>query len=165
MARHLSEKLELPAPLVESEEWAGHEHDRGKHRPWWQRAIGNAALERPLAKSGHAGFNHKLNGGYRHELGSLLEIEGDGGLGDALPRDLVLHLIAAHHGWGRPHFLGRAYDQRYGLTRNREAAHATIQRFARLQKRYGWWGLAYLEAVLKAADGLVSSGIGHGRMP
>ena len=165
MARHLSDKLELPPPLMESEERAGHEHDRGKHRPWWQRAIGNVTLERPLAKSGHAVFNHKLNGGYRHEFGSLLEIEGDGGLGDAPPSDLVLHLIAAHHGWGRPHFLGRAYDQRYGLTRNREAAHATIHRFARLQKRYGWWGLAYLEAVLKAADGLVSSGIGPGRMP
>jgi CRISPR-associated endonuclease/helicase Cas3 len=164
-AQHLSEQLELPTWLMESEKRAGHEHDRGKHRPWWQRAIGNFEVERPLAKSGHAGFNHKLNGGYRHELGSLLEVEADAELGDALQRDLVLHLIATHHGWGRPHFLARAYDQRYGLIRNREAAHATVQRFARLQKRFGWWGLAYLEAVLKAADGLVSSGIGQGRMP
>ena len=33
-----------------------------------------------------------------------------------------------------------------------DIAAAVAQRFARLQRRYGRWGLAYLESLLRAAD-------------
>jgi CRISPR-associated endonuclease/helicase Cas3 len=67
----------------------------------------------------------------------------------------VLHLIASHHGWSGPYFPPRAFDRR-ALRASEATAQACIQRFGRLQKRYGPWGLAYLEAIFKAADGLVS---------
>ena len=43
---------------------------------------------------------------YRHEFGSLLDLEDNDELLDLNQdqKDLVLHLIAAHHGRGRPHF-------------------------------------------------------------
>ena len=98
----------------------------------------------------------RLLAGFRHELASLRHAER--GL-DGVPaevRDLALHLIAAHHGHARPCFEKRAYDRQHGRESERLAIEAA-QRFGRLQKRYGAWGLAYLEAVFKAADALASA--------
>jgi CRISPR-associated endonuclease/helicase Cas3 len=67
-------------------------------------------------------------------------------------QDVVLHLIAVHHGYGRPHFpADRAFDPE-PKGKVEEIAAAVAQRFARLQRRYGRWGLAYLESLLRAAD-------------
>ena len=77
-------------------------------------------------------------------------------------RDLVLHLIASHHGHGRPQFAERSFDRETALDTNRDMALEAMQRFARLQARYGWWGLAWLEAWLKAADGIASAGLDEG---
>jgi CRISPR-associated endonuclease/helicase Cas3 len=60
-------------------------------------------------------------------------------------QDLVLHLIAAHHGRARP------LPDVEALARN------TPRRFARLQRKYGRWGLAYLESLLRAADWAASA--------
>lgn len=135
--------------------WAGRWHDSGKARAIWQRAAGNSDGLQPRAKA------ERLNGraldGYRHEFGSLLEAEPQ------LPpdftdgeRDLGLHLVAAHHGWGRPHFPDRAFD-REACRRSRPAALDCARRFGRLQRQYGAWGLAYLEAVFRAADAIASA--------
>jgi CRISPR-associated endonuclease/helicase Cas3 len=35
-------------------------------------------------------------------------------------------------------------------------------RFARLQRKYGRWGLAYLESLVRAADALASRGVEAG---
>ena len=86
---------------------------------------------------------------HRHELASLLHA------GDI--DDLTLHLIASHHGWGRPHFEPKAYDRQDGLAKSTEAINASLERFIRLQQQYGPWGLAYLEAIFKAADGIASA--------
>ena len=68
-------------------------------------------------------------------------------------QDVVLHLIAAHHGYARPSFPPQAYDhERYNTEQNEQAAYDVLRRFARLQRRYGRWGLAYLESLLRAAD-------------
>jgi CRISPR-associated endonuclease/helicase Cas3 len=81
------------------------------------------------------------------------------GLGHEHPnRNLILHLIPSHHGNGRPHFKEQGYDRDTAINTCQEAALHTLQRFGHLQARYGWWGLAYLEALLKAADALVSAG-------
>jgi CRISPR-associated endonuclease/helicase Cas3 len=64
-----------------------------------------------------------------------------------------LHLVAAHHGRGRPHFPAEeAYDPKATDEKNSTVAAQVPQRFARLQRNFGRWGLAYLESLLRAAD-------------
>jgi CRISPR-associated endonuclease/helicase Cas3 len=100
--------------------------------------------------------------GYRHEFGSLLDVRADAAFG-RLPeeaRELTLHLIAAHHGRARPHFPAEeAFDPERADGVSREAAAEVPRRFARLQRRYGRWGLAYLESLVRAADILASRGL------
>lgn len=153
--RRLGETLRLPAEVTEALGIAGRSHDLGKARETWQAAIGNLDANHPLAKTFHGRFDYRMTGGYRHEFGSLLELTR--GMGDPLPdRDLVLHLVAAHHGYARPSFPSRAWDRAYPRSESTEASTESLRRFARLTERYGWYGLAYLESVLKAADALGS---------
>jgi CRISPR-associated endonuclease/helicase Cas3 len=96
---------------------------------------------------------------YRHELGSLIDVRKEAefeGLDDAT-RDLVLHLIAAHHGRARPHFpADEVFDPEQPANLVATIAREVPRRFARLQRRYGRWGLAYLESLLRAADIMAS---------
>lgn len=164
-AKALIEHIAAPgttlAGLAEAFAVAGNGHDTGKGRVCWQRAIGNPELAQPLAKSGHDRFNLQLNNGYRHEFGSLLGADRE--LVQEHPnRDLILHLIACHHGNARPHFEEQGYDRDTAINTCQEAALHTLQRFGHLQASYGWWSLAYLEALLKAADALVTAGVIQG---
>lgn len=132
-------------------------HDRGKNRDAWQADVGNPRRPdgwQPLAKSGRRGFVARLSGRYRHEFGSLREAALDPTIAAHSERDLILHLIAAHHGWARPHFLPEQWDIADGVTEdeNETIAVETMRRFARLQRRFGHWSLAWLEALLRAAD-------------
>lgn len=80
-------------------------HDHGKTRPVFQAMLGNRNASKVLwAKSGNQ-KGIRLEEKYRHELGSLHELPtaAELGLTDD-ERELVLHLIAAHHGRARPHF-------------------------------------------------------------
>jgi CRISPR-associated endonuclease/helicase Cas3 len=120
-------------------------HDAGKASDTWQDAFGAPRDGRPYAKTATRWINQALLDGYRHEFGSLPAAEADPAL-CALPlelRDLALHLIAAHHGGARPLI-------RHGGDVARAAEVAL--RFARLQRRWGPWGLAWWEALLRAAD-------------
>ena len=73
-------------------------------------------------------------------------------------KDLVLHLIAAHHGRGRPHFTSdEAFDPDAQSAVADTLAIEIPRRFARLQRTYGRWGLAYLESLLRAADWTASA--------
>jgi CRISPR-associated endonuclease/helicase Cas3 len=112
-----------------------------------------------------------LPAGFRHELLSVAMAEANGQLGaDVIARDLILHLIATHHGYCRP-FAPVAPDddpppvdlRTIGLdvtldARQRKSsppyslAAGHVNRFHRVLRRYGWWGLVYLEAVLRLAD-------------
>lgn len=140
-------------------ERAGQIHDAGKARVCWQRAIGNPDLNRPLAKSGHARFSQVVNGKYRHEFGSLIDarksVERKEG------RELILHLVASHHGNARPHY-HHDFDKETAPDIRQEASLEAMQRFGFLQAHYGWWGLAWMEAALKAADIIVSGGYDRG---
>ncbi len=161
-ARSIVGKLKLPTPLAECVILAARLHDLGKRRAHWQRSIGNDDASRVLAKPGRDLRPRDLGEPYRHEFGSLRDAAGDAQLRalGADERDLVLHLIAAHHGRARPHFpTVEAFDPEATLAESQTIATEVPLRFARLQRRFGRWGLAYLESLLRAADYAASAGI------
>lgn len=138
-------------------------HDLGKKRVVWQRSIGNPYPTNWHAKSGYdpelkrRWKPYELTD-YRHEFGSLVDVEiakllDSVELLDDDGKELVLHLIASHHGRGRPHFpADEAFDPDGRTDLCARIAREVPRRFARLQRRYGRWGLAYLESLLRAAD-------------
>jgi CRISPR-associated endonuclease/helicase Cas3 len=169
-AKALAGRL-LPEPLASAVILAARFHDLGKDRDVWQRSIGNVPTREnpnpvPLAKSAGSMRPTELSN-YRHEFGSLLEVLDERKAIrltlDQQPDDLwelTLHLIAAHHGRGRPHFPAEeAFDpEKYSEADAEQLAREVPRRFARLQRRYGRWGLAYLESLVRAADHLASGG-------
>jgi CRISPR-associated endonuclease/helicase Cas3 len=129
-------------------------HDHGKKRVTWQKSIGNPTPTNWLAKSGRGMKSIELTT-YRHEFGSLLDMEEDARFVELNKdqKDLILHLITAHHGRGRPHFpADEAFDHEPTKKDVGKIAAEVPRRFARLQRKYGRWGLAYLESLLRAAD-------------
>lgn len=159
VARALTLRLGLSAPLAEAVALAARWHDTGKARPQWQRAIGNLSGV-PLAKSDGTYFDNSQTNGYRHEFGSLIDAASPDHptLKDHPQRDLILHLIAAHHGHARPVFSEKQFDHTSTPTALCRAVAAEVPiRFERLQRAYGWWTLAYLEALVKCADAIASS--------
>jgi len=157
-ARRIAKALELPADWSAALAHAGRLHDEGKKAERWQRAF-NAArdrklsgLEGPLAKT-RGPIHFRTLDGYRHEFGSLRYVEKDEAV-RLLPeehRDLVLHLVAAHHGRARPIIETSGCDDGPPSVLEERARRVAL-RFARLQKRWGPWGLAWWEALLRAAD-------------
>jgi CRISPR-associated endonuclease/helicase Cas3 len=156
----IARRVGLDSAIASAVEVAARWHDRGKARTAWQRAIRNGpprdpagrAEWLPLAKTGHGRFDVAACPGYRHEFGSLVDAARDPAIAAHIERDLVLHLIASHHGRARPHFTGDELDPEACDEDNATAAHEAMRRYARLQRRFGRWGLAWLEALLKSAD-------------
>lgn len=93
-----------------------------------------------------------------------MDIENEDSLKNHLERDLILHLVAAHHGYARPYFPKEAFDAKYPKAKNEEIAIKTMYRFVKLHRKYGWWQLAYLEALLKSADALASRDFDRGKL-
>jgi CRISPR-associated endonuclease/helicase Cas3 len=171
-AKQIVADLDLPDDLKQAVTIAAELHDLGKQRDIWQRSIGNPNPSDPSERYAKPGkpvggprWRPRPISDYRHEFGSLLDVLDANGqyatklarLGDEMG-DLILHLIAAHHGYARPHFPPDAYDHEcYNTKENHDAAHEAMRRFARLQRRYGRWGLAYLESLLRAADWAASA--------
>lgn len=100
--------------------------------------------------------------GFRHELVSLLLAAQEPEMAADV---LALHLVASHHGRCRP-FAPVVEDEGpevsfngWSITmqkRSECAAHrldsGVADRFWELTREYGWWGLAYLEALMRLAD-------------
>ncbi|MGZ8219390.1 type I-G CRISPR-associated helicase/endonuclease Cas3g [Methylomagnum sp.] len=131
---------------------AAEAHDLGKNRTLWQDAMNAPKDEhRPYAKTTGGGNPRRLCG-YRHEFGSLGDVESRRAIQD-LPddlRDLALHLIASHHGYARP--VIAPVDPAAPPSVLAQRAQEAALRFARLQERWGPWGLAWWEAIFCAAD-------------
>jgi CRISPR-associated endonuclease/helicase Cas3 len=161
-AERLADRLNLEQSLHRAVVLAARFHDLGKNRRIWQRSIGNHDANRILAKSGPGMKPLESLTRYRHEFGSLLDVTKEHEF-QALDEDakaLVLHLIAAHHGRARPHFpIEEAFDPERALSDAQKSCSQVPQRFGRLQRRYGRWGLAWLESLVRAADAMASSAI------
>jgi CRISPR-associated endonuclease/helicase Cas3 len=152
VADELADRLRLPNGIAAALHVAAGAHDTGKARLPWQRAIGNRNSEKPLAKSNHRWFMADLCRNYRHEFGSLVDAVRSERITAHREVDLILHLIAAHHGWARPHFKPILDDPGSDGETIAAALMETPRRYARLQRRFGRWGLAWLEAAMKAVD-------------
>jgi CRISPR-associated endonuclease/helicase Cas3 len=155
-ARRIAEALSLPADLTELLTVAARLHDEGKKAQRWQRAFrAPNGGDPPYAKT-VTRPNLALLGGYRHEFGSLPYAEEHTRVAALTPplRELCLHLIAAHHGYARP-LIGTAGAPE-PPSRLGQRAREIVLRFSVLEKRWGPWGLAWWEALLRAADALAS---------
>lgn len=127
-------------------------HDRGKEDCAFQRYLGNFDPdEQPWAKSRRGQTNLAadrkaallagLKLGWRHEGLSAEKAVADG------HGPLTTHLIATHHGRGRPLIAGTGQAEPQGQ----------MTALGDLGERFGPWGLAYLEAVVRLSDWLVSA--------
>ena len=179
-ARRLAIGCDLPAGIVSDLALAAGLHDLGKVDSRFQTMLrdGDVAVDgQPLAKSllqstdpwqrrraqRAAGYPN----GTRHELATLALVQHDDVLrARAADWDLVLHLIASHHGYARP-FVPVADEPSPqelrviwgGMELTASSDHGLYrldsgvpQRFWRCVRRYGWYGLAWLEAILRLAD-------------
>jgi CRISPR-associated endonuclease/helicase Cas3 len=131
-------------------------HDLGKKRELWQRSIGRPARLAHLwfGKSGRR-WRPRDIAEYRHEFGSLVDLQNEEAFKslDDESKDLVQHLIATHHGQGRPHFTSAQTVDPNSTTPVCDAIAIEVpRRYARLQRKFGRWGLAYIESLLRAAD-------------
>ena len=174
-ATEFAERLRLPQVLRDDIRLAAEFHDIGKVDPRFQSLlVGGDPVElamrkeEPLAKSLPEAKRIRTNTRIpRHEIMSVAMLGSSPDvLAGAHDRDLVLHLIGTHHGWGRPllpvqadehpqeleyRFEGRILSSATDLSEGALALDMA-DRFWRLIERYGYHGLAWLEAILRLAD-------------
>lgn len=165
----------LPEPLQTTVVRAAELHDIGKADPRfqaWLRGGNPIKLQDLLAKSGGSGQNRcaiararELAGypkGGRHELMSVALLAGHCDELQGVDFELLLHLVGSHHGRCRP-FPPVVQDKesilvRYGSWTSpshhglERANSGVSERFWRLNRRYGWYGLAFLETLVRLAD-------------
>ncbi|MEM2251360.1 MAG: type I-U CRISPR-associated helicase/endonuclease Cas3 [Candidatus Hadarchaeales archaeon] len=163
-ASEICQKLGFPPNLGEIIKRAARLHDEGKRlKDWQEKVMGNLhpTPQNLLAKCPEK-KSEKFH--YRHEIGSLLLAR------EKHPDDLLLHLIAASHGRARPLFEENTFPHPHeteyigvctlSLSREEEweLRKECARRFHKLQIEWGYFGLAYLESIVKAADVLASRG-------
>jgi CRISPR-associated endonuclease/helicase Cas3 len=184
-AADIAQALGLAPRLAHLVEQAARWHDLGKLEERFQTMLYGDAVEafiaeEPLAKSGlpaddrsawtRARRNSGLPDGARHEAWSAalvaahLRESREWGAEEA---DLLVHLVAAHHGHARP-LLPPVVDSdprkiraRFGTDEVTALSSDTVDlghpsRFAQLNAQYGRWGLALLESIVRCADMTVS---------
>lgn len=157
-AQAIGQRLGLQEDYISMLATAARLHDEGKRASNWQRAFRaerdakQLGINGPLAKT-RGPINQAILGGYRHEFGSLPYAKDDAKFKALSPslQDLALHLIAAHHGFARPLIATEGCEDA-PPSKLEERAREVALRYARLQKRWGPWGLAWWEALLRAAD-------------
>ena len=160
----------MPATaLTEAGAW----HDVGKNDARFQRLLwrGDPDGREALAKSGgrstslaavrRAWADAGLPAGWRHELASAAayweQTEPDGVEREL--RDLVTRLVGTSHGRGRPlfdHDPANAGPGHVGALKELVGEGEWESLIARTDRQWGHWGTAYLEALLRAADCMIS---------
>jgi CRISPR-associated endonuclease/helicase Cas3 len=182
------EKLGLPQDIVDAVGIAARHHDTGKGDPRFQawlygcgswNVIGKELIAKSSYAASHSGRFRRQAGvpdGFRHELLSTLVLAQSKIVEKHSEADLLLHLVASHHGRCRASapvvfdhepesFEIIVGDQSISYTgRSAPLAHfgdGVPGRFWKLTRRFGWWGLAYLETVLRLADQQASAANGN----
>ena len=148
----IAQSLALPDLYAQMLKIAARLHDEGKRADRWQKAFNAPREGGPFAKT-PGPINQALLDGYRHEFGSLSALPSDSEF-KTLPeelQDLALHIVAAHHGYARP-LIGIQGCDEAPPSLLEERAREVALRFVHLQRRWGPWGLAWWEALLRAAD-------------
>ena len=192
-AREIAKQLGLPPEIAEAVGTAAGLHDAGKAERRFQIMLHRGDPDRfeasgvVLAKSGMdpgdraafrlARLRAELPAKWRHEAVSLAVARRILPRMAIVDRLLVEHLVATHHGSGRPLFppvagiasvdllpvdhplgVGEAFDG--GQIEVDHVDWAGPRRLRVLSRRYGWWGLALLEAIVRLADMAVSEEYG-----
>ncbi|GBC87545.1 hypothetical protein HRbin12_01556 [bacterium HR12] len=195
LARRAAERIAercLPEKLRRAVALAAFWHDAGKLDPRFQLILRQgdelalAAASEPIAKSANVPTSPArrraireasgLPEDFRHEMLSMELARRFAVPNDDCLADLVLHLVASHHGHGRP-FAPVCHDpsppdvrgalggidcclnavDRFSSPPAHRLDSGVAERFWRLTRRYGWWGLAYLEALVRLADWYASN--------
>ena len=180
IAKKIAKAEGIPRRTAEVIEISARLHDIGKADPRFQNWLNpNRDHPGPVAKSdiprsqweSHRAASGWPRGGRHEELSRRLAqawlAEGGHGLNEN-ERALLLHLVVAHHGRGRP-LVAPVHDLTgvnvsCQIEGSELVACANLSdvdweqpaRFAALNSQYGCWGLALLEAVVRQADHLVS---------
>ena len=172
-------KMGLSSEIKSALLLAARYHDIGKTDPRFQAWLRGctfwevngpellAKSNYPASKIKHFQKLSEVPDGFRHELLSTLIVGKSAMAADHPERDLLLHLIASHHGYCRasapvvPDTEPEAFTTTIEGETIEYAGHSAPlahfgegvpERFWRLTRRFGWWGLAYLETLLRIAD-------------
>ena len=149
--------------------YAGLYHDIGKSDKHFQQTLGNTDMDNLLACSKNIPHNNNNNNQtnmkfIRHEIISSVLMS------QYTENDLILHLIASHHGFARPFHRITSNEKpitvKYTIE-GKEVIYTDIfdntisidivERFWRVNQKYGIYVLAYLESILRCADQYISS--------
>jgi len=192
-ARDIATAIGLPPEVAAAVEAAARWHDLGKLELRFQAMLCGGdrfdamIVDEPLGKSGtdpndrvawrRSRIRSGLPAGARHEAWSSAIVQTY--LADATTNsvdpELVIHLVASHHGHARP-WLPPVYDDHPsvivaevdGAPIGGATTKVTIRtdqtvdfdhplHFARLNRRYGRWGLALLETIVRCSDMTISA--------
>jgi CRISPR-associated endonuclease/helicase Cas3 len=170
--RSYLEVLNLPEEISDDIATSAEYHDIGKADERFQKMLhgGDVVSYREstelLAKS-HMNpsereeARRKANypSGTRHETFSASLIQDSQALEDVNDPQLVLHIVASHHGYHRP-FVSKQQgsvsieyrDDTRDLQLEAESEYYGLLNFAELTERYGYWRLAYIESILRTGD-------------
>jgi CRISPR-associated endonuclease/helicase Cas3 len=173
-AQALGVALRFPTELTEALRVAGEHHDDGKaDRRFQEVRLGHYGDGEPWAKSdpskSRADVRRQqaiggLPNGWRHEQRSVVDGWDAAHAVSAIDAELALRLIGTSHGHGRSGFPHSASE----LARRQESiewqelavdlfdAGGWDELIEATHLRYGAWGCAFLEAILRAGDCQVS---------
>ena len=185
-ARRIAEAMGIDPEVADIASRAGDLHDVGKADERFQRWLADGEPgDVPLAKSKTSRSRWSVarrasgwpRGGRHEELSARLVRDwlcSDDVAAVGYDADLMLHLVVSHHGKGRPFVLpivdGTAATVTCDIDGTAVSAAADLsladweqpERFVRLNERFGPWGVALLEAVVRQADHAVSAGSAEG---
>ncbi len=173
MASTLAEALGIDGTIKDALEEAGKRHDDGKIDSRFQEMLrGRSQVGSPLAKGRISSrvcvisARHRLGiVGWRHE--QLSAAMTWSALRNSTQKNLVTRLVGTSHGYGRDSFIWSGT----GLTKDEQLLDDHLVSMVELfdqgewehlvsvtSNEFGFWRIAFLEAIVRAADVRISAG-------